>query len=50
MVTELQLGVVFTGLAWLGLLVATVHGKYVVEKIAAGEYDKGPLRDRGDER
>lgn len=42
MVSSLTVGIVLTFLAWLGLLAAVVHGKHVTEKVAAGEYDKGP--------
>lgn len=40
---SLTVGIILTLLAWFLLLVATVHGKYVTDKIAAGEYDKGPV-------
>ena len=40
---SLTVGIILTLLAWFTLLVATAHGKYVTEKIAAGEYDKGPV-------
>lgn len=43
MVSTLAIGVVLTLIAWFLLLLATVHGKYVTDKIAAGEYDKGPV-------
>ena len=47
MVSMMELGAILTLLAWVGLLLAVVHGKYVVDKIAVGEYQKGPL-DRPD--
>ncbi|QRV14945.1 hypothetical protein [Haloterrigena salifodinae] len=47
MVSTLVLGAVLTLLAWVWLQLAVLHGKYVVDKIAAGEYRKGPL-DRPD--
>lgn len=43
MVSTLQFGIILTLVAWIILLIATVHGKYVTEKIAAGEYEKGPV-------
>ena len=49
MVSTLTLGIVLTLLAWLGLQAAVLHGKYVTEQIAAGEYNKGPLKDEEDE-
>ncbi|WP_254545311.1 hypothetical protein [Halomarina pelagica] len=48
MVSTLTIGAVLTLLAWVGLQVAVIHGKYVVDKIAAGDYEKGPF-DRRDE-
>jgi len=47
MVSTLTIGAVLTLIAWVGLQATVVHGRYVVDKIAAGEYDKGPL-ERGD--
>ncbi len=44
MVSTLVIGIVLTLLAWFLLLAATIHGKYVTDKIAAGEYDKGPVQ------
>ncbi|MFC7156235.1 hypothetical protein ACFQPA_12360 [Halomarina halobia] len=50
MVTTLVIGAILTLLAWIGLLVAVIHGKYVVDRIDAGEYEKGPLdRSNGGE-
>jgi hypothetical protein len=49
MEASLAVGIVLSLLAWLGLLAAVLHGKYVTEKIAAGEYDKGPLKGRTDD-
>lgn len=46
MVSTLTIGAVLTLLAWVGLQVAVSHGKYVVDKIAAGEYNKGPFDNR----
>ncbi|MFW5919578.1 MAG: hypothetical protein ACOC0F_01225 [archaeon] len=43
MVSTLTVGVILTALAWIGLQVAVLHGKYVVDRIAEGEYTKGPL-------
>lgn len=43
MVTTLQIGIALTLITYFLMLLATVHGKYVTEKIAAGEYDKGPV-------
>lgn len=43
MISTLTIGVVLTILAWIGLQVAVVHGKYVVDKIADGTYRKGPF-------
>lgn len=43
MVTMLQIRVALTLIAWLLVLLIVAHGKYVTEKIAAGEYDKGPV-------
>lgn len=48
MVSTLTIGAILTLLAWIGLQVAVVHGKYVVDNIAAGEYDKGPLEGRNE--
>lgn len=45
MVSTLIIGAVLTLLAWIGLQIAVIHGKYVVDKIAAGEYQKGPFSD-----
>lgn len=45
MISDLQIGVVLTVLAYLGLVAVVVHAKYVIEKIGDGEYDKGPFRD-----
>lgn len=49
MVSSLMMGAILTLLAWLGLQLAVIHGKYVTDKIAAGEYHKGPLRESGGE-
>lgn len=46
MVSTLAIGAVLALLAWIGLQVAVVHGKYVVDKIAVGEYNKGPFEER----
>lgn len=43
MVSELTVGAGLAILAWLGLQVTVFHGKYVIDKIAAGEYSKGPF-------
>lgn len=43
MVSELTIGAGLALLAWLGLQTAVFHGKYVVDKIAAGKYSKGPF-------
>jgi len=48
MVSTLTIGAVLTLLAWTGLQVTVIHGKYVVDKIAAGEYQKGPFSDATD--
>ena len=48
MVSTLTIGVILTLLAWIGLQVAVVHGKYVVDTIADGEYQKGPFKGRQD--
>lgn len=48
MVSTLIIGVVLTFLAWVGLQVAVIHGKYVVDKIAAGGYQKGPFSNATD--
>lgn len=45
MVTELQFGLALTGLAWLGLVIVVIHARYVIQKIATGEYRKGPFRE-----
>ena len=42
MVSELAIGLVLTALAWLGLIAAVLHGTYVTERIAAGEYRRDP--------
>lgn len=49
MVSSLTVGIVLTLLAWVGLQAAVLHGKYVTEKIAAGEYNKGPMKREEDE-
>ncbi|WP_227379865.1 hypothetical protein [Haladaptatus halobius] len=49
MVSTLIAGVILTVLAWLGLQIAVVHGKYVTDKIAEGRYHKGPFRNRDGE-
>ncbi|WP_435158331.1 hypothetical protein [Haladaptatus sp. DFWS20] len=38
----LELGILLTVLAWGGLLVVVLHGRYVVERIAAGTYQNAP--------
>ena len=43
MVSTLFIGPILTLLAWIGLMVAILHGKYVVDKIAVDEYEKGPF-------
>lgn len=43
MVSSLEVGAILTLLAWIGLQGAVIHGKYVVDKIAVGEYRKGPF-------
>lgn len=50
MVSTLAIGAILTLLAWIGLQIAVLHGKYVVDKIASGEYKKGPFntRENGD--
>jgi hypothetical protein len=45
---SLTVGIVLTLLAWLGLMIAVIHGKYVSEKVEAGEYQKGPFKGRAD--
>lgn len=40
-------GLALTAIAWLALVVVVAHGRYVTEAVAAGEYGKGPFRDRG---
>ncbi|GAA5434056.1 hypothetical protein [Haloarcula japonica] len=45
MVSTLTIGAILTLLAWVGLQVAVIHGKYVVDSIAAGEYQKGPFSE-----
>ncbi|MFB9807580.1 hypothetical protein ACFFQF_21220 [Haladaptatus pallidirubidus] len=42
--STLLVGAALTIVAWLGLQIAVFHGKYVTEKIAAGEYNKAPFR------
>lgn len=44
MVSTLTIGAILTLLAWIGLQAAVIHGKYVVDTIADGEYDKGPFK------
>lgn len=44
MVSTLTVGIVLTLVAWLGLQAAVLHGKYVTEKIAAGEYNTRPMK------
>lgn len=46
MVSTLTVGALLALLAWIGLQIAVIHGKYVVDKIASGEYEKGPF-DKG---
>lgn len=46
MVSTLTIGAILTLLAWIGLQVAVIHGKYVVDKIATEEYEKGPFNQR----
>lgn len=50
MVSALIIGAILTLLAWIGLQITVIHGKYVVDKIADGKYDKGPFSngDGGD--
>lgn len=43
MVSTLTIGAILTLLAWIGLQVSVLHGKYVVDKIADDEYRKGPF-------
>lgn len=43
MVSTLTIGAILTLLAWIGLQVAVVHGRYVVDTIADEEYRKGPF-------
>lgn len=45
MVSSLLVGAVLSFIAWLALQIVVFHGKYVTEKIAAGEYRKGPFRE-----
>ena len=45
---SLTTGVVLTLVAWLGLMITVLHGKYVTEKIGAGEYHKGLFKRRDD--
>lgn len=49
MAVSLIVGAGLTLLAWLGLQIAVIHGKYVTDSIAAGEYHKGPFRESGGE-
>lgn len=46
MVSDLQFGTALTIIAWLGLQAAVFHGKHVTERIARGDYTKGPLANR----
>lgn len=46
MVSSIILGAILTLLAWIGLQIAVVHGKYVVDAIPEGEYRKGPFDKR----
>ncbi len=46
MVSTLVLGAILTLLAWVALQVTVIHGKYVVDHIADGTYNKGPLADQ----
>lgn len=45
--TSLLVGLAATAIAWLALLFVVAHGRYVTTSVAAGEYEKGPFRDRG---
>jgi len=47
--TSLLAGLALTVVAWLALVLVVVHGRYVTEAVAAGEYEKGPFRDRRSE-
>jgi len=47
MVSTLIIGATLTLLSWIGLQITVVHGRYVVDKIAEGTYDKGPF-NKGD--
>ncbi|MFH5797957.1 hypothetical protein [Haladaptatus sp. CMAA 1911] len=47
--TSLLAGLALTVVAWLALALVVVHGRYVTEAVAAGEYEKGPFAERGSE-
>ncbi len=55
MALDLALGASLALGAWVALVAAVLHGRYVVDAIAAGRYRKGPLArlsaapDDGDE-
>jgi hypothetical protein len=44
--TSLLAGLALTVVAWLALALVVAHGRYVTEAVAAGEYEKGPFRER----
>lgn len=46
MTLDLVLGASLTLGAWLALVAAVLHGRYVVDAIASGRYRKGPLARR----
>lgn len=45
MASSVTTGAILTLLAWVGLQITVVHGKYVIDRIDAGEYRKGPFRE-----
>lgn len=45
---SLTVGIALTLLAWLGLIITVLHGKYVTDKIGASEYHKGPFKRRSE--
>ncbi len=47
--TSVLAGLALTVVAWLALVLVVVHGRYVTEAVAAGEYRKGPFAERRSE-
>lgn len=47
--TTVLAGLALTVVAWLALVLVVVHGRYVTESVAAGEYRKGPFAERRSE-